>query len=344
MRKKAGELLGLISEFLKIQPTAKVNEVYHYFRKLGFPKTSIYRNFRAYKTNVIKFERPKTYKTSLKIIKKRYMLRRLLKNNPRHSISELSNKLEIPRSTCYSWVKRYHFINFAQKKIPKCSMNQKKKQITRSRRLYYQYSCSRKSLKFIMDDEAYFEVDGTVSSYWALPNTKIPENIKWVEKSKFPEKVLVWMAISEKGISKPYIKSTRGAMDMELYCKKCIRPRLQNFIKKHHSDGNYIFWADLATSHTGGTTTRFLRKLKIPYIPVFENPPNVPQMRPIETFWALLKRKVYSKGWKAKNINCLQRRIKSKINEFTEEDSFQLMKNVHSKIRKAAYFGVKSLL
>jgi hypothetical protein len=36
------------------------------------------------------------------------------------------------------------------------------------------------------------------------------------------------------------------------------------------------------------------------------NPANVPEARPIEDFWAHLKRNVYMDGWQAKNLNQLK--------------------------------------
>lgn len=41
-----------------------------------------------------------------------------------------------------------------------------------------------------------------------------------------------------------------------------------------------------------------------------DNPANVPEIRPIEDFWAYLKRTVYAKAWQAKNTDQLINRIK----------------------------------
>ncbi len=42
----------------------------------------------------------------------------------------------------------------------------------------------------------------------------------------------------------------------------------------------------------------------------FDNPANVPEARPIEDFWSILKGLVYKQGWKAENIEQLKNRIK----------------------------------
>jgi hypothetical protein len=42
------------------------------------------------------------------------------------------------------------------------------------------------------------------------------------------------------------------------------------------------------------------------------NPPNCPQVRPIETYWALLKRRVCNNGWKAKSVKELKEKIRKR--------------------------------
>lgn len=55
-----------------------------------------------------------------------------------------------------------------------------------------------------MEDESYFTVEG---HEWApkysfkLPNSKPADNVINITKTKFPGKVLLWLAISERAIS-----------------------------------------------------------------------------------------------------------------------------------------------
>jgi hypothetical protein len=46
------------------------------------------------------------------------------------------------------------------------------------------------------------------------------------------------------------------------------------------------------------------------------DPPNVPQVRPLENFWAILKRKVYSDGWTAKSIEYLINKNKERVRKY----------------------------
>ncbi len=49
-----------------------------------------------------------------------------------------------------------------------------------------------------------------------------------------------------------------------------------------------------------------------------ENPPNVPQLRNIERFWAHLKTNVYSEGWTAGSVEQLIKKIKRQIKKLPE--------------------------
>jgi hypothetical protein len=39
----------------------------------------------------------------------------------------------------------------------------------------------------------------------------------------------------------------------------------------------------------------------IAFVEKFENPPNAPQIRPIENYWGILKMKVYEGSWRSFN-------------------------------------------
>ena len=40
-----------------------------------------------------------------------------------------------------------------------------------------------------------------------------------------------------------------------------------------------------------------------------DNPPNLPEARPIEDFWGILKGLVYKNNWQAENLDQLKQRI-----------------------------------
>jgi len=48
---------------------------------------------------------------------------------------------------------------------------------------------------------------------------------------------------------------------------------------------------------------------KIDFVEKYENPANLPECRPIENFWSIIRGKVYEGGLKAKNLDILRDRI-----------------------------------
>ncbi|CAF4403061.1 unnamed protein product [Didymodactylos carnosus] len=140
----------------------------------------------------------------------------------------------------------------------------------------------------IVDDEKYFTFSGDDmlenAGFYASDKENTPPDVRYKCKQKFAPKILVWLALSSKGISRPYIGTTKGpAVTGDVYVEKCLL-KLLTFINKHHPDDKYIFWPDLASSHYAQQTTEWLNERKVPFVPKCANPPNVPKARPIEDF------------------------------------------------------------
>ena len=83
--------------------------------------------------------------------------------------------------------------------------------------------------------------------------------------------------MSAKGISTPFIGTTKGpAITANIYVNKCLS-KLHSFIEEYHADDEYIFWPDLASSHYANETTKWLIQHKIKFVPKQVNPPNIPK-------------------------------------------------------------------
>ena len=74
------------------------------------------------------------------------------------------------------------------------------------------------------------------------------------------------------------------------------------------------------------------------------NPPNAPQIRPIEMYWGALKQTVYAKNWSAKNREQLIRKIKKCVSELDSGFYVQMFQNLREKINSANENGLDSLL
>ena len=86
-------------------------------------------------------------------------------------------------------------------------------------------------------------------------------------------------------MSKPYIHKSRGAINANVYINKCLRSNLVQFIKEHYNNDNDIFWPGLAKVHYAEVRARYLKSQNIKLVPMGDNPPNVPQARPIANFY-----------------------------------------------------------
>lgn len=206
----------------------------------------------------------------------------------------------------------------AKKIIPDRTEAQKAAAKIRCGRLYR----TLQNLAVIMDDESYFTLaHSTINGNGLFYSSNVEQtsaNVKYVAKSKYPQKLLVWIAISECGLSEPFFVPSKTAVNQFVYLGECLEKRLVPFIRQHHPDGQYIFYPDLASSHYAQRVVKWYNDNSINYVKKAENPANCPEVRPIENFWSILKGKVYESNWKANNLKELEVRIRfclSKIDQ-----------------------------
>ena len=81
------------------------------------------------------------------------------------------------------------------------------------------------------------------------------------------------------------------------YINDCLQPKLLSFIRKHHSDFNYLFLPDLAWAHYSNENVAWMKE-NVHFVEKSSNPPNVPQARPIENLRGIEHRKFMREdGW-----------------------------------------------
>lgn len=187
---------------------------------------------------------------------------------------------------------------------------------------------------YVLDDEKYFTLSGPSNgNYYTSDVSTVPPELKFKQKSKFERKVLVYLAASRQGISKPFYGESGLAIDQNTYVDKCLKNHLVPFLMEHHADNNYIFWPDKASSHYSRKALDFLIGRNIRFVPKFYNPTNLPQCRPIEDLWGQLSTLVYQGGWQAKTLRQLKYRIGQsvkKLNLLSVQRSFT---NIRGKLR-----------
>lgn len=178
-------------------------------------------------------------------------------------------------------------------KIPKRTDNQRALARAKCGRLYQKFL----KLMCVIDDESYFTLAHTSINgndrFYTSDINMTPASVKYKQVAKFEKSLLVWFCFSEKGMSKPFFLQSGLAVNQKIYLEECIKKKLIPFIEEHHSDGQYIFWPDLASAHYAKTVIAYLREKKVNFVEREDNPANLPETRPIENFWSILKGLVY---------------------------------------------------
>ncbi|KAL4501519.1 hypothetical protein ABPG72_018570 [Tetrahymena utriculariae] len=197
-----------------------------------------------------------------------------------------------------------------------------------------------RNVDFILDDESYFTLTNSTLSgndrFYSDDVEMTPDDTKYYYKSKYEQKVLMWIAISPRGVSKPFFLPSGYAVDQSIYKDKCLKPFLLPMIDKLYQDERYIFWPDLASAHYANSVQNFLKDKNIKYVQKDKNPANIPAARPIEDFWAYLKRLVYEGDWSAKTTDALQQRIKYCLSKIDINFVQDLAHDTHKRLRKFA--------
>ena len=79
-------------------------------------------------------------------------------------------------------------------------------------------------------------------------------------------------------------------------------------------------------------------------VPKNLNPPNAPQIRPIEMYWGALKQRVYAKNWTANDRDQLIRKIKKCAKEMESQIYVRMFEKLRERINSAMENGLDSLL
>lgn len=233
------------------------------------------------------------------------------------STRKLGRKFGVSHMTVQRILKKNSVNYRKRKKVPKYNDKQLEKIPKCCRALRLKHFKGKKVI--VLDDEKYFTFSNSCMSgndgFYTSCIADTPNDVKYKGIAKFEPKIMVWCAISSAGVSEAFIGSVRGqAVNSVLYIKKCL-PKMIKFIQEHHKNDDVIFWPDLASCHYSKETTDYLKSKNVKFVPKLDNPPNVPQARPIENFWAVLSRMVYENGWEAKSEKQLRSRIKKKLRE-----------------------------
>ena len=197
---------------------------------------------------------------------------------------------------------------------------------------------------WIIDDESYFTLKHSTinrnNNFYSSDVSLTSASVKYSPTAKFDKKILVWICFSANGVSTPYFVPSGLAINKNTYLNECIVKRLIPFIKRFHSDGQYVFWPDLASSHYAKTVIEYFRDKKVNFVEKEDNPPNVAECRPIEDFWVILKAKVYEHNWLAETLDQLRNRINYCLKNVDLKAVQGLIGSISSRLDKIRRNGV----
>lgn len=104
---------------------------------------------------------------------------------------------------------------------------------------------------------------------------------------KFPQKIMVWGAISVHGTSRLHI--VEGMMNQTKYIE-VLRGRLLPQVTEWYGDRPWIFQQDSAPCHTAKSVKKWCADNGVELLPWAGNSPD---MNPIESLWCLLKNEIH---------------------------------------------------
>lgn len=204
---------------------------------------------------------------------------------------------------------------------------------TRSRKLYENFLTKHDGC-CIMDDETYVKLDFSqlpgYNYYVAMMRGSVASQFKFSSHDKFAKKLMIWQAICSCGLkSKVFV--TSATMTSDLYIKECLQKRLLPFLRAHNN--NAWFWPDLASCHYSRSTLEWFERNGVTIVPKDMNPPNCPQFRPIERYWAIVKRKLKKTKGAARNAATLRNKWNQHAAKVSKGSVQNLMAVISRRVR-----------
>ena len=84
----------------------------------------------------------------------------------------------------------------------------------------------------------------------------------------------------------------------------------------------------------------FMIEENVNFIEKYNNPANLPEVRPIENFWGILKQEVYKNGWEAQTESQLITRIKYCLKKVDQSTIQRLFSGIPKRLDEIRRHGV----
>lgn len=257
-----------------------------------------------------------------------------LLRNPTQSGRDLARKFKCGETFVRKVRRFYKLKTFRKLKVP--HRTEKQNITARKRaRLFYDRILTKYGGCILEDDETYLKFDFKQlpgrNYYVSKIRGKVSPRFKYIQCDKFGKKALIWQAICTCGLrSSSYC--TMSTMKTENYLKECLKKRLLPLIRKHN--GPVLFWPDLASCHYSRPVLDWTKAENINMVEKNMNPPNCPQLRGIERFWAIIKRRLLKNGACMVTMQKLKDRWDLEVRKAGPELVRNVMGRISGKFRK----------
>lgn len=331
----------IISKYLE-NPQKSVKMI---AKELNFPNSTTSDVIKRYKETLSISRKPGSggnrVVTDPKLAQK---LVKYVEKNPNKSEREMAIKFNMSKSWIHKMLVKHNLRSFKVQKSVNRTDQQAQRAKTRARNLYDTLLRGKKRC-VVMDDESYVVADFSQlpgrAFYHARVRFGVARRFKYQSLTKFATKYMIWQAICSCG-RKSAVYIAKGTMNANIYIQECLKKRLLPFLKSH--DVPPLFWPDLARIHYAKQTLQWYSENEVTYVPVNLNPPNCPQLRPIETYWALVKQKLKKDQKKAKSANSFQKLWLAAAQKVDNSLVQRLMSGLNMKVCKFGRMAVDDQL
>lgn len=302
---------------------------------LKFPKSTVNTVLKRYR-ETLTLDRAKQNKRRSGTYdrKLRAKIIRAVRNNPGISGRDLAKRFTAAHSTVRRICLREGFRSYHASKHPNRTLKQNLVAKSRARKLYEQILTKYNGC-ILMDDETYVKLDfGQIPGqkfYLAKRKGDAPGKFKFVFADKFARKLMIWQGICSCG-RKTKVFITGATMNGQLYKEECLQKIILPFIQSH--EGPVKFWPDLASCHYSRDVIEWYKQNNVDFIEKSVNPPNCPDFRPIEKFWAIIKRKLKKCGRTIKTPSDLEKWWKKMADKVDSTTVQEMMGGIQRKVRK----------
>lgn len=241
-------------------------------------------------------QRKSSWNSSITTRKKQRLEKMIIDPNPMTQMA-MANKIKTSRYAVNRYIKRTDRKLVKKPVVHQLNDNTIQKRKERSWQLYNKLKCGQWR-NIITSDESWFymNISGGKTEVQYIHKTETRNVCETFSKNRNPKGVMVWVGISDRGVTKPRFVEPGAKINSNYYIKNILEPFIKEDYYRLYPEGNAIFHQDSAPSHASKLTRNFLIQKKIPFITPEEWLPNSPDVAPCDYFlWGHLKQRLKTK-------------------------------------------------